>query len=316
MGVKVLRSAVAIGVAGLVAAVAAATGGAGKTAKLKCQFGQRDLVCLLRPVLGVTPGPQSGNVRRIKPGARVAVKRKGQATVLLAREAQCHILARGRRTILQTRTPSTALFTQVRGETLCTISGEEEVFVAGQAAGGRSTSAVKFAAVLKSQDGNDPVQVRIRYRAKSSVGIALRQGGMGVRLSTGRELGLGGGDEMRAELTQRNTIKPGSLRVEGAHFDEVENGFFQREERSWFPLTVNIGGSGGGTVVSSPPGIDCGNDDCEESYTSGTMVSLTARPFDGSEFAGWGGDCAGAKTRCTVTMKVARSITAVFTSFS
>ena len=35
---------------------------------------------------------------------------------------------------------------------------------------------------------------------------------------------------MHAELTKRNTIKPGSLRVEEAHFDHVEEGFWRKEE--------------------------------------------------------------------------------------
>jgi hypothetical protein len=116
---------------------------------------------------------------------------------------------------------------------------------------------------------------------------------------------------MRADLTKTNTIKPGSVRVESAHFDSVENGFWERGARSWFPLSVETGGSGSGSVVSSPPGIDCG-DDCDESYAKGTVVTLTARSLEGSAFAGWTG-CSGAKNRCTVTMNDAQFVTALFT---
>jgi hypothetical protein len=62
-----------------------------------------------------------------------------------------------------------------------------------------------------------------------------------------------------------------------------------------YALTVNIasgmsnGGSGSGTITSSPVGINCGSD-CSEIYSSGTLVSLTAIPASGSTFAGWSGD--------------------------
>jgi hypothetical protein len=115
---------------------------------------------------------------------------------------------------------------------------------------------------------------------------------------------------MRADLTKANTIKPGSVRVESAHFDPVENGFWERGARSWLQLSVETAGSGSGTVVTSPPGINCG-DDCDESYAKGTVVTLTARAFEGSVFAGWTG-CSGAKNRCTVTMSDTRFVTALF----
>jgi Ca2+-binding RTX toxin-like protein len=75
-------------------------------------------------------------------------------------------------------------------------------------------------------------------------------------------------------------------------------------------LTVNKGGTGGGTVTSNPAGINCGID-CSETYTSG-MVTLTATPDGISEFAGWSGACTNASGTCTVTMDQARSVTATF----
>src|SRR5205807_3266126 len=50
-----------------------------------------------------------------------------------------------------------------------------------------------------------------------------------------------------------------------------------------FTLTVNKTGIIGGTVTSSPPGINCGAT-CSASYGSGTMVTLTAIPAFGSLF--------------------------------
>src|SRR4029450_12280173 len=82
-----------------------------------------------------------------------------------------------------------------------------------------------------------------------------------------------------------------------------------------YGLTVNIasglssGGSGSGTITSSPSGINCGSD-CSETYSSGTLVSLTAIPASGSTFAGWSGDA-----DCLdglVTMNANKSCTATF----
>jgi hypothetical protein len=78
-----------------------------------------------------------------------------------------------------------------------------------------------------------------------------------------------------------------------------------------YTLTVSRSGSGGGTVTSSPPGIDCGTD-CTESYPYGTEVVLTALAADGSTFSGWSGACGG-KDACAVTMDAEKSVTARFT---
>ena len=78
-----------------------------------------------------------------------------------------------------------------------------------------------------------------------------------------------------------------------------------------YPLTVERTGSG--KVTSSPPGIDCGAD-CSQSYTYGTTVTLTAKPWSGATFAGWGGACTGTRTTCTVSMSQARWVSAKFRS--
>ena len=77
-----------------------------------------------------------------------------------------------------------------------------------------------------------------------------------------------------------------------------------------FGLSVNKTGTGNGTVTSNPAGINCGSD-CSESYSSGTVVALSAVAALGSTFSGWSGS--GCNTG-TVNMNGSRSCTAVFSS--
>lgn len=77
--------------------------------------------------------------------------------------------------------------------------------------------------------------------------------------------------------------------------------------------TLTVTKSGKGKVVSNPTGIRCGRN-CTESYSNGTSVVLTARPAKGYQFAGWGGDCAGAgaSATCTVVMTATKNVSATF----
>ena len=77
-----------------------------------------------------------------------------------------------------------------------------------------------------------------------------------------------------------------------------------------FSLTVSKAGTGSGTVLSNPAGINCGST-CSASFNSGTSVTLSATAASGSSFAGWGGACTGTGS-CTVTMSAAQSVTATF----
>jgi hypothetical protein len=79
-----------------------------------------------------------------------------------------------------------------------------------------------------------------------------------------------------------------------------------------FSLSVNKSGSGGGSVTSSPAGIDC-TTGCQAKFDAGGKVPLTATPDQGSYFAGWsGGGCSGSGDTCTVTMSQAASVGADF----
>lgn len=78
-------------------------------------------------------------------------------------------------------------------------------------------------------------------------------------------------------------------------------------------LTVTEAGSGIGTVVSKPAGIDCGSA-CGYAFPAGTSVTLTAKAERGTaRFTGWTGACNGTDGRvCTLTMDADHDVTATF----
>ena len=79
-----------------------------------------------------------------------------------------------------------------------------------------------------------------------------------------------------------------------------------------FPLTVQITGSGQGSVTSTPAGIVCPTD-CQENYIADTRVTLTATPVPDSSFASWSPNCVpvtNVPNQCTVTMSEARTVVA------
>ncbi len=79
-------------------------------------------------------------------------------------------------------------------------------------------------------------------------------------------------------------------------------------------LKVATTGGGSGEVNSTPAGINaCGTPAgaCEASYDEGTVVTLTAQPAAGSEFAGWSEGCSGAGA-CQVTVGAGTTPTARF----
>lgn len=80
-------------------------------------------------------------------------------------------------------------------------------------------------------------------------------------------------------------------------------------------LTVTKDGTGDGTVVSNPAGIECGGECSAKLVDTGEKVTLTASPDSESLFVSWKGcEKGGANGRqCTVTMDVAKTVVAKFT---
>ena len=70
-----------------------------------------------------------------------------------------------------------------------------------------------------------------------------------------------------------------------------------------YSLHVFKVGSGRGTIIKNPPG---------DRFSAGTVVTLTATPNSGSEFAGWSGASSGTNPTCTLTMNSNVYITAIF----
>ena len=73
----------------------------------------------------------------------------------------------------------------------------------------------------------------------------------------------------------------------------------QCDRCSFATVQVRLEGDGSGTVVSSPPGINCPTV-CSNTF-DGEYVHLTATPLTGSTFVGWGGACSGSGT-CSINL--------------
>jgi hypothetical protein len=83
-------------------------------------------------------------------------------------------------------------------------------------------------------------------------------------------------------------------------------------------LTISGGGTGNGTVTSSPAGITCtitngvaGASGCSAQFGTTVTVTLTAKAKSGSSFVGWLGACTGL-TACQPVMSQNRAVTARF----
>jgi Divergent InlB B-repeat domain len=70
--------------------------------------------------------------------------------------------------------------------------------------------------------------------------------------------------------------------------------------------------AGIGTVISTPPGIDC-PPTCSASFAQYTVINLSAKPSSGYFFGGWNGSCSGT-SNCSLLMDSAENVAPIFTS--
>lgn len=81
-----------------------------------------------------------------------------------------------------------------------------------------------------------------------------------------------------------------------------------------YVLYVSRTGTGSGTVMSEPGGIDCGTT-CSANFSTEATIKLYAAPSAGSSFAGWGGACWDGIPNtgpCTLSMSSSQSVSAIF----
>ena len=80
-----------------------------------------------------------------------------------------------------------------------------------------------------------------------------------------------------------------------------------------FIVSVTTTGSGTGTVISSPSGMNCGSNGtvCSASFASGAAVTFTQTPDAGSHFTGWAGGCTGSGS-CVLDMNSDKQLSVGF----
>jgi hypothetical protein len=86
-------------------------------------------------------------------------------------------------------------------------------------------------------------------------------------------------------------------------------------EPQWieYTVTVQLKGTGKGSVTSVPGGIECGSD-CSQTYLNKTPVTLIATPAPGSVFDHWGGGGCTGSGPCERKINSSRLVKAVFTA--
>ena len=70
-------------------------------------------------------------------------------------------------------------------------------------------------------------------------------------------------------------------------------------------------GTGSGIVASTDSEFNCGSN-CSQPVTPGTVITLRATPYSGSEFAGWQGACTGTANSCRLQVAGIVNVTATF----
>ena len=97
------------------------------------------------------------------------------------------------------------------------------------------------------------------------------------------------------------TIAAGIIAVASSHVFSAEP-----------DVTIQVEAIGGGTVSSSPEGIDCPGE-CTATFPASTSVTLIATPDPEQAIVEWGGACVGMESSCTVTVQEGMNASITFT---
>jgi beta-lactam-binding protein with PASTA domain len=143
----------------------------------------------------------------------------------------------------------------------------------------------------------------------------------GAFCNPGNVIVIDGSTDAATTLIDPHASGPGALAIDSsADRVYVANGFSNNLTviagniaPTSHALAVIFSGAAGGTVASSPPGIDCGVTACAASFPVGSMVSLLATGSAASALGGWSGACSGSGA-CQITMNSDQFVTATFAS--
>jgi hypothetical protein len=175
-------------------------------------------------------------------------------------------------------------------------------------------------------------EVEAEFASTPSFSVSLEKIGEGSGTVTSAPAGIGCGAECSAEFSEGTKVTLTAAPAGGSKFVEWsgEECAGSTESKCEFTVpshavavTAEFGQSttvplrvvkyGQGTIVSSPPGIDCAAGCFTESAElEAGSVTLTETPAAGYEFAGWIGCKATAPTTCEVALSVPTEVMAVF----
>jgi hypothetical protein len=160
-----------------------------------------------------------------------------------------------------------------------------------------------------SFDVDQPVNVYVAHDSR----ITIKPDWLSTFINTGQDLKFSGHTDpfrLYAKSFPAGTITLGGNTGGYSMYSVIIEPDEQLQDDGVQLLTVMSVGTGGGTVVSSPSGIDCGTT-CSTEITSGTVALLSAHPNANSTFDGWSGDSDCDDGQVTMTGSV--NCTAIFT---
>lgn len=243
------RSSFVIVVIAACIAIAFATSSAHATSQhrnLACRPKPLDIVCLVQPSLTVK-GP-TGTVstvststgRRLPARSKVSTSRQGSADLYLRDHAICRMMApTPAGTSLQTRRPFTDfLFTQHRGETICTLPDLSVIGVVGSGKLPSARSAQRASSTQRQLFGfptaplfnavlvatSVATQIRVKFVPRKFFAVAVQRGTLLVGLSDYSAPILNPGEEQTIALNGKNRIISSTLNT--ATFTSTELSVF------------------------------------------------------------------------------------------